>query len=146
MHLRSVSVPLLSLLLLACAVAAASQVSLAGYSYGNNVLAGSIKVQNIAYTKVVKVHWAASSGAFADAQTLAASYAASGSDGVETWRFSGAATGATEFYVRYDVAGSTYYDPGNYVNYQITPATTTTSAGASATRCTVTTTTTVTRA
>jgi alpha-amylase len=41
------------------------------------------------------------------------------SSGYETWTFSGTATGATQFYISYTVSGTTYYDPGNSVNYTI---------------------------
>ncbi|KAL7273623.1 hypothetical protein RUND412_003498 [Rhizina undulata] len=104
-----------------------TQVSLISYTYSNNVLAGSINIQNIAYDKVVGVYWAV--GDSWTSTPISASYSVSGSDGYETWVFSGTATGVTQFYIEYDVSGSSYYDPGNYVNYIIT-ATTTTSATA----------------
>ncbi|RDL35977.1 Uncharacterized protein BP5553_06589 [Venustampulla echinocandica] len=96
----------------------ATQVSLISYTFSNNVLAGSINIQNIAYAKVVTVLYAVGNN-WSDSQNIAASYLASGSSGYETWVFSGTATGATRFYIRYDISGTSYYDPGNSVNYEI---------------------------
>ncbi|KAI5793155.1 glycoside hydrolase superfamily [Geopyxis carbonaria] len=114
----------------------ATQVSLLTQSYSNNVLSGTINIQNIAYDKVVAVYWAVGSS-WSDSQKISASYSASGSSGYETWTFSGTATGATQFYIKYDVSGSSYYDPGNNVNYTVstgsTSATTTSSTKTSAT-------------
>lgn len=56
---------------------------------------------------------------WSDSQSIAASYASSGKADSETWSFSGAASGATEFYIKYDVSGQSYYDPGNNVNHKI---------------------------
>ncbi|EAU89161.2 alpha amylase [Coprinopsis cinerea okayama7 len=94
------------------------EVSLINHSYDNDVLSGTINVQNIAYSKVVVVHWA-SGDTWSDSQTIAATYSSSGSNNFETWSFSGRAPGATQFYIRYVVSGQTYYDPGNYQNHQI---------------------------
>jgi alpha-amylase len=66
---------------------------------------------------------------------ISASYSSGpDSSGYETWTFSGTATGATQFYISYTVSGTTYYDPGNSVNYTIgasstTSATSTTTTG-----------------
>ncbi|KAI5849896.1 hypothetical protein BZA05DRAFT_401884 [Tricharina praecox] len=118
----------------------ATQVSLISYTFSNNVLAGSIKIQNIAYSKAVTVVYAVGSS-WTTAQAFAAAYASGpASDGYETWTFSGTATGATQFYIKYVVSGVTYYDPGNSVNYQIT---TTTTPVTTAPQCTVTTTVTI---
>lgn len=46
------------------------------------------------------------------------------SSGFETWTFSGFAASASQFYIQYKVSGQSYYDPGNYVNYQIGQSTT----------------------
>lgn len=105
----------------------ATQVSVISYTFTNNVLAGSIKVtsiprtriykpqliltvmpkiQNIAYTKVVTVVYAVGS-TWSDSQKFAAAYSSGpGSDGYETWTFSSTATGATQFYIKYDVSGT----------------------------------------
>ncbi|KAL7266620.1 glycoside hydrolase 15 protein [Rhizina undulata] len=102
-----------------------TEVSLISYTFSNNVLAGSISIENIAYTKVVTVTYAV--GDDWSSSAISASYSSGpGSDGYETWTFSGTATGATQFYITYTVSGSTYYDPGNYVNYQISGSATTT--------------------
>ncbi|PPQ77545.1 hypothetical protein CVT24_005235 [Panaeolus cyanescens] len=117
----------------------ATQVSLINYSFSNNVLSGSINIQNIAYTKVVSVVYAVGNS-WSDSQAISASYVASGSNNYETWSFSGSAPGATQFYIRYTVSGQTYYDPGNNVNYQIATSTSsttsTTSSPTSTTRTT----------
>lgn len=109
----------------------ATQVSLISYTFSNNVLAGSIKVrprihlspvlpflrlvliyavekiQNIAYSKAVTVVYAVGSS-WTTAQAFAAAYASGpASDGYETWTFSGTATGATQFYIKYVVSGVT---------------------------------------
>ncbi|KAH8144873.1 uncharacterized protein LAJ45_11143 [Morchella importuna] len=104
----------------------ATQVSLISYTYTNGVLAGSINIQNIAYTKVVTVVYAVGSS-WTSTQVISASYSAAGSSGYETWTFSGTATGATQFYIKYDVSGSSYYDPGNSINYTISTASATSS-------------------
>ncbi|TFK22386.1 alpha amylase [Coprinopsis marcescibilis] len=96
----------------------APQVSLINQSYSNNVLSGSLNVQNIAYSKVVTVHYAVGNS-WAESQVISASYVSSGSNNFETWSFSGSATGATQFYIRYQVSGQSYYDPGNNANHQI---------------------------
>lgn len=85
----------------------ASQVKLLNYDYTNNILSGSITVQNIAYEKVVSVFWAA--GNNWQSSPIKAQYA-SGPDGsdYETWTFSGNAQAATDFYVQYQVSGQSY--------------------------------------
>lgn len=62
------------------------------------------QVQNIAYEKSVKVYAAAGNN-WGAATTLTASYKGPGQSGYETWEFSGTATGATQFFIRYDVQG-----------------------------------------
>lgn len=103
----------------------ATQVSLISYTYSNNILSGSINVcfsppspqfwpasqiQNIAYSKVVNVVYAVGNS-WTSSQVITASYSASGSNGYETWTFSGGAQGATQFYIRYDVSGSSWVIP-----------------------------------
>lgn len=99
----------------------ATQVSLINYSFSNNILSGSINVsffiplfasiltklqiQNIAYSKVVSVVYAVGNS-WTSSQTITGSYSASGSNNYETWTFSGGAQGATQFYIRYDVSGT----------------------------------------
>ncbi|KAH6914464.1 alpha amylase [Coprinopsis sp. MPI-PUGE-AT-0042] len=97
----------------------APQVSLLSQAYSNEVLSGTITVQNLAYSKAIEVAWAVGNS-WSSSQTIAASYGASGSNNFETWIFSGRAPGATQFYIKYTVSGQTYYDPGDNVNYQVT--------------------------
>lgn len=82
----------------------ANQVKLLNYDYTNNILSGSITVQNIAYEKVVSVFWAA--GSNWQSSPIKAQYS-NGPDGsgFETWTFSGQAQAATEFYIQYQVSG-----------------------------------------
>ncbi|KAH7109641.1 glycoside hydrolase superfamily [Dendryphion nanum] len=101
----------------------ATQVSLNAFTYTNSILAGTIKVQNIAFTKTVVVNYGVGS-TWTSSQSLPAKYVSGpDSSGYEQWSFSGTATGATEFYILYTVSGQSYYDPGNFVNYKITSAT-----------------------
>jgi alpha-amylase len=100
----------------------ATQVSLISWKFNNNVLSGTIKVcsqtciwqrqqlktlqvQNIAYQKVVNIYYAIGSS-WSNSQVISAAWSAQGTDGYETWAFSGTATGATQFYIKYDVSGT----------------------------------------
>ncbi|PWW73697.1 glycoside hydrolase family 13 protein [Tuber magnatum] len=104
----------------------AAQVSLSSWTFADNVLSGSIRIQNLAYHKVVTVFYAVGS-TWSESQKISAAWSAQGSDGYETWTFSGVATGATQFHIN-------YYAPGNNANYELlttttgtaTPTTTTT--------------------
>ncbi|KAK6532781.1 hypothetical protein TWF281_006957 [Arthrobotrys megalospora] len=96
-----------------------TQVSLISQSYSGSTLSGSVKVQNIAYAKVVTITWA-NGNTWSSGNTIAGTYVSGpDSSGYETWGFSGNAPGATQFYITYNVNGQNYYDPGNNVNYQI---------------------------
>ncbi|KAF8462963.1 glycoside hydrolase superfamily [Kalaharituber pfeilii] len=97
----------------------ATQVSLKSYTYTNGVLSGSINIQNLAFSKVVTVVYAVGTTWTSSQQISAAWSSGPDSAGYEIWSFSGSAPGATQFYIKYDVSGSSYYDPGNYQNYQI---------------------------
>ncbi|KAJ3002641.1 hypothetical protein HKX48_002216 [Thoreauomyces humboldtii] len=99
-----------------------TQVSLASYTFTNGVLAGSITVQNLAYSKQITVNYAVgASQAFASGQNIPAKYASAAStSGFETWTFSAPAEDVTAFYIAYAVSGQTYYAPGNEQNYQVT--------------------------
>ncbi|KAM5359333.1 hypothetical protein ACJA88_015159 [Fusarium oxysporum] len=55
------------------------------------------------------------------------------SSGYKTWTFSGTAASATQFYIAYIISGTTYYNPGNNVNYQITSSTLKTSTSTTGT-------------
>ncbi|KAF3318176.1 hypothetical protein TWF173_008911 [Orbilia oligospora] len=118
----------------------AVQVSLNSYAYSNNILSGSINIQNIAYQKVVSVYWA--QGNNWQGTPMKAVYSSGPVNGYETWVFSGTAVGATQLYIKYDVSGTSYYYPGNYVNVQVTSSTTTTTTTTSRTTTVGTTTTT----
>ncbi|CAZ83956.1 unnamed protein product [Tuber melanosporum] len=100
----------------------ATQVSLISWTFTDNVLSGSVRIQNIAYRKVVTVFYAVGS-TWSDSQKISATWSVQGTDGYEIWTFSGTATGATQFHIKYDVSGTSYYDPGNTDNYQV-PTTT----------------------
>ncbi|RVD84638.1 uncharacterized protein DFL_006377 [Arthrobotrys flagrans] len=97
----------------------ATQVSLISQSYSGSTLSGTIKVQNIAYSKVVTVTWANGNN-WSSGNTITGTYVSGpDSSGYEVWGFSGSASGATQFYITYTVNGASYYDPGNNANYQI---------------------------
>ncbi|RPA85447.1 glycoside hydrolase [Ascobolus immersus RN42] len=96
----------------------ATQVSLINHDYYSNVLSGTINVQNIAYSKTVNVIYAVGNS-WLDSQKIAAKYKSASSNGYEIWEFSGSAPGATQFYIKYDVSGTSYYDPGNNVNHKV---------------------------
>ncbi|KAK6505726.1 hypothetical protein TWF481_007618 [Arthrobotrys musiformis] len=101
----------------------ATQVSLITQSYSGSTLSGTIKVQNIAYSKVVTVTWANGNN-WSSSNVISGTYVSGpDSSGYEVWSFSGTASGATQFYITYTVNGASYYDPGNNVNYQITTTT-----------------------
>ncbi|KAF3219913.1 hypothetical protein TWF679_010369 [Orbilia oligospora] len=82
----------------------AVQVSLNSYAYSNNILSGSINIQNIAYQKVVSVYWA--QGNNWQGTPIKAVYSSGPVNGYETWVFSGTAVGATQLYIKYDVSGT----------------------------------------
>lgn len=83
----------------------------------------------------MSVVWAKGS-TWATSQSIAAAYSASDSNGYETWTFSGTASGATQFYIKYTVSGADYYDPGNNVNHQIGASASTASSTATGTTST----------
>ncbi|KAK6504337.1 hypothetical protein TWF506_002540 [Arthrobotrys conoides] len=100
----------------------ATQVSLISQSYSGSTLSGTIKVQNLAYSKVVTVTWANGNN-WGSGNNIPGTYISGpDSSGYEVWGFSGTASGATQFYIKFTVNGASYYDPGNNVNYQINSA------------------------
>ncbi|KAF3903882.1 Alpha-amylase [Dactylellina cionopaga] len=104
---------------------------------------GNHQVKNIAYAKVVSVFWA--QGSNWQGTPIAASYSSGpNSSGFETWVFSGTAVGATQLYIKYDVSGTSYYYPGNFVNVQVTSSSTTTTTTTTTTTKTTTASTTTT--
>lgn len=65
-----------------------------------------MKIQNIAFAKIVTIIYAVGS-TWSDNQKLTAAYSSGpGTNGYETWTFSGTATGVTQFYIKYDVNGA----------------------------------------
>ncbi|KAJ3146889.1 hypothetical protein HDU89_005919 [Geranomyces variabilis] len=143
--LAAIRLPCLALLvlLLSCLSAFAAptrrdpvQVSLVSYTYDKGILAGSIRVQNIAYQKEVTVVYATGAGeSWNPAQAIPAVYGSAASNGFETWKFSASAPDATAFYIHYIATGSTrqeFYAPGN-ANYKITTTSTTTTPTATKT-------------
>jgi len=64
-----------------------TQIDLKSYTYQNNVLSGSLSVQNIAFAKAVNVFWAA--GSSFQSTPIKAVYSSGPSNNYETWTFSG---------------------------------------------------------
>ncbi|TVY43061.1 hypothetical protein LSUB1_G002113, partial [Lachnellula subtilissima] len=62
----------------------ATQVSSINYNFSENVLSGSINIQNIAFSKVVTLVYAMGN-TWSASQSISASYSAPGSSGYETW-------------------------------------------------------------
>ncbi|KAJ3388767.1 glycoside hydrolase 15 protein [Entophlyctis sp. JEL0112] len=126
-------------------------VQVENYAYNGEFLSGTIWIENIAYTKVVQVFYSTAASVWSDSQVIAASYQAANSNGYETWTFNGSVSSISEFYVKYQVSGNTYYDNNNSNNYAVyspstatssTTTTTTTTTSIVATTVTTTTTTT----
>ncbi|KAJ3161954.1 hypothetical protein HDU86_005652 [Geranomyces michiganensis] len=127
----AIRLPLVALFFLLCCHAALAaptrrdpvQVSLTSYTYVDGVLAGNIRVQNLAYTKEVTVVYAnGAAQTWNPAQAIRAVYGSDVGNGFETWKFSASAPDATAFYIKYVATGATrqeFYAPGN-ANYQIT--------------------------
>jgi alpha-amylase len=57
---------------------------------------------------VVTVIYAVGGNSWSNSQSISASFSSSGTNGYETWVFSGNAPGATQFYIKYDVSGTSY--------------------------------------
>ncbi|KAI9493573.1 glucoamylase precursor [Zychaea mexicana] len=121
-------------------------IQLESYTYSENVFAGRIFVQNIAYTKEVNVFWSDASDDWNDnGNSVAASYSESIADtNYEYWEFSTTigSAGISQSYLRYDVSGSIYYDNNDSQNYDITETSTPTTTTAAPTSTTSTPTTT----
>ncbi|KAL5633527.1 hypothetical protein ACGC1H_003875 [Rhizoctonia solani] len=130
-----------------------SEVKLQTYTLSGSSFSGSIYVKNIAYTKVVSVIYSNAANTWVSGQSVSASYSSSISgSSYELWTFSGTigSGGIKQFYIRYDVSGTSYYDNNGTKNYDVgTVATTsavsstTTSRAVSTTSAAVTTTTSV---
>ncbi|CAE6369313.1 unnamed protein product [Rhizoctonia solani] len=122
-----------------------SEVKLQSYTLNGNSFSGSIYVKNIAYQKVVTVIYSNAANTWVSGQSVSASYSGSISgSNYETWTFSGTigSGGIKQFYIRYDVSGTSYYDNNGTKNYDVGTTTTTTAAPTTTTRATTTATTT----
>jgi hypothetical protein len=71
------------------------------------------QIKNLDYTKVVTVTYSNAANTWVSGQAISAaySYSISGSS-YEIWTFTGTigSGGIKQFYIRYDVSGSSYYD------------------------------------
>ncbi|CAE6455070.1 unnamed protein product [Rhizoctonia solani] len=113
-----------------------SEVKLQSYTLNGNSFSGSIYIKNIAYTKAVTVIYSNAANSWVSGQSVSASYSSSISgSNYETWTFSGTigSGGIKQFYIRYDVSGTSYYDNNGTKNYDVGTTTTTTSAASSTT-------------
>ncbi|GAB1518577.1 hypothetical protein RhiTH_001639 [Rhizoctonia solani] len=127
-----------------------SEVKLQSYTLNGNSFSGSIYIKNIAYQKVVTVIYSNAANSWVSGQSVSASYSGSISgSNYETWTFSGTigSGGIKQFYIRYDVSGTSYYDNNGTKNYDVgTTTTTTTAPSTTTTRVTTTAATTTTTA
>ncbi|KAJ3107783.1 hypothetical protein HDU96_007775 [Phlyctochytrium bullatum] len=94
------------------------------YNVTSGALSGSIWVNNLAYTKVVKVYYSNTLGSgWNNAYAIDASYTSSSSNNREIWSFSGANQGligpGTLFYLKYTVSNTNYYDNNSNTNFKI---------------------------
>ncbi|KAJ3190868.1 glycoside hydrolase 15 protein [Irineochytrium annulatum] len=108
---------LAAITVLVASAAASTQVNVVGFTFDGSTLAGTINVQNVAYTKVIYVIYDTPAGGWPG--SCSAHYSSGpASNGYETWTFSCPidSKGITQFYVEYDVAGNKYYDNGCGVN------------------------------
>ncbi|KAJ6609042.1 glycoside hydrolase superfamily [Mycena sp. CBHHK59/15] len=97
-------------------------VQLQDFALSGSAFSGHIYIKNIAFQKVV------------NGVTASFSASISGTN-FETWVFSGTigSAGIRQFYIRYDVSGSTYYDNNGSQNYDVGVTTTTSTATSSST-------------
>ncbi|KAJ7645175.1 glycoside hydrolase superfamily [Mycena polygramma] len=111
-------------------------VQLENFTLTGNTFSGNIYIKNIASTKVVNLYYSSATGFWpsnAGDQGVTASFSSSISGtNFQTWVFSGTigSAGISQFFLRYDVSGRTYYDNNGQQNYDVgfTKTTTTTSA------------------
>lgn len=90
------------------------------YVPGQDLLGYSILVKNLAYDKLVEVVY--STDNWQTSNAVQASYFSSNSqvDGVEIWNAKvPRAYGPTQYYIRYTVNGTTYYDNNQGQNYEV---------------------------
>ncbi|KAG8681645.1 glycoside hydrolase 15 protein, partial [Ceratobasidium sp. 423] len=113
-----------------------TEIKLQNYTLSGSSFSGYIYIKNIAYAKVVTVIYSNAANSWVSGQSISASYSGSISgSNYETWAFSGTigSGGIKQFYLRYDVSGTSYYDNNGTNNYDVGTATTTTSAASTTT-------------
>ncbi|KAG9096747.1 glycoside hydrolase 15 protein, partial [Ceratobasidium sp. 392] len=119
-----------------------ANVQLQNYTLSGSAFSGNIYIKNLDYTKVVTVTYSNAANSWVSGQSISASYSYSISGtSYEIWTLSGTigSGGIKQFYIRYDVSGSSYYDNNGTKNYDVTTSTTT-SASTSTTKARTTTT------
>ncbi|KAJ3103226.1 Alpha-amylase A type-1/2 [Phlyctochytrium planicorne] len=87
-------------------------------------LSGSLWVNNLAFTKIVRVFYSNPSGTgWTTANFVDASYSSSAASNQEVWNFSVTNSAliqpGTQFYVQYTVNGASYYDNNGNTNYKV---------------------------
>ncbi|RUS24556.1 glycoside hydrolase superfamily [Jimgerdemannia flammicorona] len=122
------------------AVPSSAYVQLDYYTYTNGVFSGQIYIKNVAYSKIVTLYYSTSAGVWNVAgNSISASYSAAISGtSYEYWVFSATITsgGISQFYIKYDVSGNSYYDNNSSNNYKVTTTATSTSTTTSTTTAT----------
>ncbi|KAK6540076.1 hypothetical protein TWF694_008906 [Orbilia ellipsospora] len=102
-------------------VARSEQVSLKSYKYENGILSGEANVQYMNCGRQnprVQVFWA--QGDKWQETAIEAGRNFQGPPGAyNTYTFQGKADSATQFFIKYTCYTKEFYDPGNFVNYQI---------------------------
>ncbi|KAJ3209088.1 hypothetical protein HDU67_006392 [Dinochytrium kinnereticum] len=100
-----------------------------GFERGK-IFEGEVWVQNIAFEKTVSVFWSTPSLYWSESNSFNASFSHAADNGYEVWRFGGFDESigfGSQFYVKYDVAGKTFFDNngGEAFNYALDYAATT---------------------
>ncbi|KAJ3113880.1 glycoside hydrolase 15 protein, partial [Phlyctochytrium bullatum] len=101
-----------------------ANVALQQYTFDpvTNAVSGTIWIRNIAFAKVVKAIYSSPQGAWNNnANQISASYKQSVANNFELWSFTATAPAnlgsGSQLYLRYDVAGQSYYDNNFQQNY-----------------------------
>ncbi|RUS14492.1 putative phosphatase regulatory subunit-domain-containing protein, partial [Endogone sp. FLAS-F59071] len=132
MHLfRGIAVFICVLQLFALAtslpVPTSAQVELNTYQIVNNYFSGQIYIENLAYAKVVTVYYSTAANVWnVTGDSIAASYSSSISGtNYEYWVFNASigSQGISEFYIQYQVNGTSYYDNNSGNNYKVSSTT-----------------------
>ncbi|KAJ3214586.1 hypothetical protein HDU67_001451 [Dinochytrium kinnereticum] len=92
------------------------------FSYQNGVLGGQIGVRNIAFQKVVSVLYQDLNGVWSATNLVKANYRSAypgATSTYELWNFGQPVASIRQFYVKYEVAGQTFFDNNNSVNFQV---------------------------